>query len=613
MVKYIKIFAIFSLSLLFTISAPFILKGQRLVAVATSTQVGLGEVFQITWELQGAEGEISLPRLNNDFDVVGGPSQQSSYSIVNGRMSQSVSVSYALRPRRIGSFTIGPASVNVGKGNLQSNPITIKVIQGNSNAQNNQRGGGGNQGGSSNGKGGEYFIRAWTDKTSIIEGEPITLTYAFYLSNAGLEQLQVRKSPSFNGFWVKDLPNAVDKDFHEEMYNGKKYLVAVLKKTILYPQKSGNLSADVLSADAIITLKAKKKINPFSNDPFFDDFDDFFNQTEAFRKTIISNQVLIPVIPLPQKGKPANFSGLVGQFSLKNRINKTEVKENDILTYTVTIEGAGNIEQVQAPTLNLPSDWELYDPKTIDKPGSRTFEYTIIPKKRGKTTITPPEFSYFDLNTRQYKTLSGTPFDVTITPGVGGGSGGGAGISSTSKEDIKLLNEDIRFIHQKTELEPISSSSNAPSPLQIMLIIGPILSSLGLFLIAKKRDKDKKDVLGNKIKKASGVAKKRLQKAKSYQLAGQSEAFFNETLSAIYGFIKDKTGMEFSEMTTESMSTNLKIKGASEGVINQTIQLINNIEMAKYASGAVHLSLDEVYDQSSEVIEKLNNELIKQS
>jgi hypothetical protein len=590
------------------------LKAQKFTAAASATEVGVGDVFQVEWSVDGNGGNFSLPGMP-EFEVAGGPSQGSSVSIVNGHMSQSMSITYAFRAKKAGSFQIPPANIRVGNAVLKSNAINIKVVQGSGNggggngSNTQQRRNGSNQpAGADRGNGdAEYFIDASVDKSNIMEGEPITVTYKLYLRNVQPQGqgITAKKAPSFTGFWVKDLPDATDKELRPEDRNGKRYFVAIVKKAILYPQHSGILTVDPMEWEATLAMRGQKRRanNGFFDDPFFDDF---FQQPEVYHKILQSNPVPIKVNALPEAGKPQNFSGLVGNFHVRANVDKTKLKENDAITYRITVEGQGNLQQVQPFSLNLPPDWDVYDPKTVDKTGSKTFEYTIIPKKMGKYTLPSVDFSYFDLNSHRYITDKTKEFEIEVLKGNGTSSGSAI---SYDKEDVKMLGQDIRFI--KISSGGLSKEGNIfyNSGLFWLLGVSPFLLFAGLLIFRRKNEEMLADVAGSRKRKATGMARKRLKTAKIYLQKADKPAFYTEVLMALYGYIQNKIGLQLAETSRDAIREVLVKHQAKEQEISRFLQIVDTCEFAKYASGAVTENLSDVYNQSVELITNLEGQL----
>ncbi len=579
------------------------LYAQKFVASPSQQEVSLGDAFQIEWTAEGLAGNVTLPDIK-DFDILMGPSQENSFSNANGVMTQSTIFMYHLRARKVGTFKIPAAIVRTRNGIVKSNEITIKVVQGNI-SKNGAKGK--NDGAEGNG-GAEFFISATVDKANVYEGEPITVTYKLYLYKVDPQGVAYKKYPNFTGFWAKDLPDQVEKQLHAETKNGKQYLVAVVKKSTLYPQHTGDLIIDPLEMDAALAMQVprQKRNNVF--DPFGDDFfDRFFNQNvEVVRKLLRSNTVTVHVNDVPSNGKPTSYSGLVGNFHIHAAVDKTKLKENEALTYKVTVEGNGNLQQLQAFSLNLPPDWDVYDPKTSDKPGAKTFEYTIIPKKMGKYTIPALEFSYFDIGSKKFNTEQTKVFEINVEKGNGILAAPGSGLN---KEDIKLLGTDIRFIKTSTsELEKNSTPFYGSWKAYLLgLLPFPIFALL--ILLRRRNEEQSLDIKGSLRKKATGIAKRSLKNAKTNLDKNDKLGFYTEVLFALYGYVQNKIGLQLSETSRDTIKEVLQNHQASAETITQLIAILDACEYAKYAPSAVSSNLKEVYQQSVELISAMEEQL----
>ena len=583
-------------------------QAQKFNASPGQVEVGINDDFQISWSVEGIGGTFDFPN-TADFTPLG-TMQSSSESFENGKYIRTITFICQYHPKKAGTFKIPGAIIRTNRGIVKSNEVTVKVTQ---NTPKPKQGANGKNDGSEGNGGGEYFIEATVDKANVYEGEPVTVTYRLYFYNVDTRGASLKKVPPFTGFWAKDLPDAADKQLRAENRNGKRYAAATIKKSILYPQHSGNLTIDPLEVEAAIVMQAPRKQrqahNPF-DDPFFDDpfFNDpfFGGRVEVKRKIMKSNPFVIHVNALPEAGKPDNFSGLVGNFRIYANVDKTKLKENDALTYRVTVEGTGNIQEVQPFKLNLPPDWDVYDPKTVDRAGARSFEYTIIPKKMGKYTIPPLEFSYFDLGARKYITDKTKEFEIEVEKGTGTPNGPSSGYD---KEDVKLIGQDIRFIKISTDGLKKDAGNFYGSLLFWVFAILPFPLFILLLFFRRKNEENSADVAGTLRRKATGMARQRLKNAKAFMDKNDTAGFYTEVLLALYGYIQHKIGMQLAETSRENIKQVLIEHHAHEAEITRFIQLVDTCEFAKYAPSAARDNLNEVYNQSVELISALEEQL----
>lgn len=590
----------------FLINVAFV-SAQKFTATASHTEVTIDEVFEVEWSLNAAGEDFDPPSLGN-FEVLSGPNPTTGFQMINGNVSRSKSFSYHLRPLRTGTFTIAPAKIKVGNKIISSNKLTIRVSDAGNSAGNANR----NSQRSEDEEGkGEVFIKVSTDKKEVFIGEPITVTYKLYQYNAAIQQYAPQKAPSLSGFWVKDLPNETDQTFHDEMVNGKRYQVAVVKKAIVFPQRSGTLTADQMEAEVLVAMRSGRRgSNPWFNDPFFDDF--FSSQTETFRRTLKSNTVNIKVKPYPEANKPADFSGLTGNYKISAKPDKTTTRENEPITYKITVEGIGNISQLQAFTLNLPPDWDVYDPKVSEKStgnisGSKTFEYTIIPKKQGNYTLPPVSFSYFDFVSAEYKNTQTQPINISVEKGTGISAYTG---TPYDKEDVQLLGQDIRYIKTNPGSFSKTGSSFYGSGLFWALLALPFILFTGLIIFIKQKQTADTDIIGSRKRKATSVAQKHLKTAQQLMQNSEKQAFYTEILSALYGYIHNKIGMQLAETSRENIKQVFAQHKVDEETIKQFLDIVDQCEFAKYAPSAASIqNEEEIYNSSIELITKLEEQV----
>ena len=459
---------------------------QELTVSASKTKLAVGEQFQITYSLNTSGNGFRHPSFN-DFDVYSGPNQSTSMQIINGAMSQSVSYSFILAPRKEGTYTIIPASITVNGKKTESKSLTINVLKGGNNNQQQQNSG--NQQRQSQQQksgteelGNNLFIKASVDKSKVYVGEQLVVTYKVY-TRVSIVDNGLTKAPVFNGFWSEDVfsPNK-QATLHPEVIDGIQYQVAEIKKTILIPQHSGTLNIDAMEMDCVIRMSVKS--NNF--------FDQFFGGGYRDSKVSIKSRTLqIEVMPLPEVGKPDGFSGAVGEFSIETKVNKNKLKTNDGVNYLLTLSGKGNIKFIEPIKLDLPKEFESFDPKMNDKisvsntgiSGSRTYDYLLIPRVAGNLEIPALHFSYFDPQKKEYIILKSAEIPIEVEQGEGE-KATVTNNSSISKEDVKMLGSDIRFIKSKTELER-KGHFFFDSYLFYFLLILPLIG-LVVFLLLKK-------------------------------------------------------------------------------------------------------------------------------
>ena len=592
---------------------------QKFTASAGKTKVAVGEVFQVDFSLN-TNGKNFVPPSLSDFTVYSGPNQSTSMSIVNGSMSQSITLSYYLAAKKEGTFTIGAASINVGGNTIQSNTLTIEVSKGNpqqgQQQQQSQQGGNQNQQTAQQANAENLFARTSVNKTKVYAGEQITITHKVY-TRMNLKGFQDVKFPSYNGFWSQEVPHNAQYEVSQENVDGVNYSVVEIKKAYLFPQRSGKIEIEPLEIQCVVREKTGKRSDPFEqffgHDPFFGGFDAY----KDVLYNVKSNAVTIDVMPLPEANKPTDFPGAVGNFSMSASIDKDKVKANEGINLKITISGKGNLKLIDAPKMNFPDEFETYDPKTNENisvaqggvTGSKTFEYLIIPRHEGIYKIQPNNFHYFDVEKKNYVSLPAKEFTVTVEKGAGGTATNIPMISNTAKEDVKMIGSDIRYI--KTENINLEKSNEYfyGSPGFIAGFSVPPLLFLAFLFLRREHIRRNSDLIAVRKRRASGIAKKFLVLAEKSLKGNDKENFFVNVLSALYNYVGNKMNIPTSEQSKEKVIEMLNAKNASEETIRELVMLIDECEFARYAPGLQSGNLQDVYSRAENIINKIEDSI----
>ena len=596
--------------LLYIISLANISFAQKLTAQASRTKVGVGESFQISFSLNSSGSNFVAPSLN-DFNVYSGPNQSTSMSYINGAMSQSVTLSYIIAAKKEGKFTIGPASVNVNGTTIQSNSFSIEVIKG---AANQQSQGNNNQvaqnpsAPTTENVSDNLFVKTIVSKTKAYLGEQITVTHKVY-TRYQLRGFQDIKFPDYTGFWAQDVPNNTQIQVTNENIDGVNYQVGELKRTYLFAQRSGKLEIEPMNIQCVVRKLSNKKPH--------DVFEQFFGGGyEDATYSVKSKPVAIEILPLPEANKPADFMGAVGSYSFKAQISKDKIKANEAINLTITLTGKGNIKLVDPLKINFPEDFETYDPKTKENitagvdgvSGTKTFDYLVIPRHEGDYKIDKINFSYFDPQKKQYVTLPSPQFNIHVDKG-----NANAAVASvfnpTSKEDVKVLGNDIRYIKTNTITLKPKENYFFGSPMFYLGILSPFFAFVGFLFIRRKNIDLNKDVVALKSRKATKMAKKRLSLAERHLKSNEKEQFYIEIFKALYGYISDKLNIPAADLNKEHISNTLKTKSVNDNTIQQLITTLDNCEYARYASSTVSGDLSGIYTNTVELITKIENEI----
>ena len=577
-------------------------------------QVSVGEQFQVSYELNGDGKDFKSPNFTN-FEIIGGPftSTSSSVQIINGSVSRTntQTFSFHLRAIKEGVFTIPSASITVDRKKITSEPCEINVTA-SATSSGNYSSNTSNSTNNNNKK--EVFLKATPNKKKVYQGEQILLTYNIYYT-IPISQLSVSKSPSYSGFWTKDISdNDGSLQQSSTIIDGQPYNVATIKEMVLFPQKAGELTIEPLELSCLAQIRQQRqRTNTY--DPFEDFFGDVLGTSYTnVRKEIKSQPITIEVLPLPTANKPNSFNGAVGQFTFTSKIDKNELKVNEAFTLTLTVSGKGNIELLELPKPILPPDFEVYDPKisttvknnALGIYGSKKAEYIIIPRVSGNFTLDDIEFSYFNPSLKKYETLKSDIHAIQVQKGESSTS---SAIYTPGQADIKYLGSDIRHINVNDNDLNITGVNFFMSTTYIIIIAGMIVIFVVVLVIYKKVNKFNKNQALVKNKQATKVAKKRLNNAHKYMISNEQNSFYEEFSQALWGYISDKLNIVRSQLSMDSVREIMLSKEVSEDIVNEFVELLNNCEYARFAPGDANKKMDELYQKGIELITKAEKHL----
>ncbi|MFI3293366.1 MAG: BatD family protein [Rikenellaceae bacterium] len=597
--------------------------------------VAVGETFRVEFALNASPDKDSFVAPNfPGFDVLAGPavSQGSSIQIINGKMTRSTNLSYTfvLLAQEAGAYTIASAKVKVDKANYTTKPLPIEVVDesqsqsgasgssGSSNSSQQQSNQSSRQSQTSSQSSSnpenrvakdDILLRTTVSRTSLYKGEPLRATIKLY-SRVAIAGSEGEKMPSFNGFWAQEIPNNGNRQAQRETYNGKVYETQVLRDYILYPQQSGELVIGAAQMDIVAQVIVQSR----NVDPFFGGGHEVYN----VRRHISTPEIKINVKNLPA-GAPASFTGAVGSFDLTEVAPKRDIASNSASTLTLRIAGSGNLSFVQSPKVEFPESFEKYNVKTTESinltmsggSGYKQFEYPFIPRSQGEYTIPAVEFSYFDPKSESYVVRSTQPFVMSVSADENASSSGG-GVStlqrSISKEDVKVLGRDIRFIK-------IDSAGLAVIGVPFMLSMGYftalfaiLIVALIVFLMVRHNINVSENVVLAKGKKANKVAVQRFKEAKKYMGEQNERAFYEEMMKGLWGYMSDKFNIPVSNLTRESVREELTKRGVSAEDVKGFVEIISQCDEAQYSPlAAAHMG--EIYGEALKLISNIETQV----
>lgn len=572
-------------------------------------QVIQGRQFQVVFTLQNASGNKFMPPDFPGFSVLFGPatSQSNQVSIVNGKMSRisEYAYTYTLRADKEGIYTIAAATIEVGGKQLSSNTLNIQVLPPDPNTP---APAGGNSGAGSRAQQAsgeeepELFARLILSKTSVYEQEPILATIKFYTRGGNILGIQDATLPSFDGFVSQEIDRG-ETQIEWEHYNGKNYQVVVVKQMLLYPQHSGELKISQGSFDvSILVERAMPGIFRM------------MRGTQELIRTATTEPVTVRVKPLPSP-QPASFMNAVGsRLKLTSLLSKESLTANEAVTLKLVLEGTANLKYMKNPEVKFPVDFDVYDPKVSTDlkntpsgvSGTRTVEYTIIPRSAGEFTLPPVEFTYFDINAKQYKTLQTPEYHLTVARGAGNDNSVVLA-NFSDKEAVKQLNQDIRFIRLGDLQQEKELSFFYGSWAYRLCYIVPVLLLVAFLLINYRQTRERANVARLRTKKANKVAIRRLKVAGKYLKERNNEQFYDETLKALWGYISDKLQLPLSELSRDNIAAKLRAYGADDPLIARVMEVMNTCEFARYAPSQNDEAMDRLYEETLDVIGKMEN------
>ena len=565
-----------------------------------------GRNFSLTFRLSNGQTNAPKPPELQGCDLLYGPSvsTMSSSQYINGQMSSSTSVdfTYMYRAQTPGKVTVPEITVNSGGKNYTSHSVTFEILppdkpvtqQGQSQQSapqvsavdpTTQRPGSVSPN--------DLFVRVSFSKTHALEQEAVMATIKVY-TKYSITSFLVKQQPLFDGFLSEELP--VDLEVNLENYNGQNYNTAVLKRLLLYPQKSGKLTVNSGKYD--ITIQQFELVN----------MGFFTTQRPVERQvTTASNMASIDVTPLPEP-KPAGFDGAVGRFTVSTDLQPELLRTNEAAVYTYTITGTGNIRYLKQPDIKFPASIDRYTPKTdidakivgANTTGSYKVDYTIVPQEAGKLEIPGTPFVYYDIDKKEYVTLDTRSYELNIAKG-----------SSTSsvveQREIDKSMNDILHIKPSTDRREKEISYVFHNGLYWLTFIIAVTILICVVIIYRRKLKFNADVKGRKHARANRVVSKRLKAARSYMNARENDKFYSELAKAMWGYISDKLGIAPSQLLRDNIASQLENYGASAQTTEDTIAVLDECEMARFTPQHSDQEVAQLYERAVAAIRSLED------
>ena len=555
--------------------------------------LGINERLRVDFTMN-RDGDNFVPPDFEGFRVIMGPSQSISSSWVNGVRSFSKTYTYTLAPTARGKFTIKQATIVIKGETYKSLPKEVEVTAAVERPDGEKT--------VDDVADESLHLVAEISKTSPYLNEAVTVVYKLYASpSIDVTNFRALDNPKYNNFWSQDIP-VTKYDVQNTTYDGKSYRSVILKRVVLYPQKTGELEIEPLSLDVSLQVPTNKR-------DFFGGR--IFAQTN---KTVSAGNRKINVKPLPTEGKPADFSGAVGEFQFSVTTSKTHLNASESLQAKVAINGKGNLKLFEIPSLNLPSSLEVYDPEFNESvrttlsgmEGNVSNSYTVVPTFKGKYPIPSITFSFFNPKTEKYQTLSSGEIMINVLEGPTSGAANNTGPISNNKQRVVATGDQFVFNKIKPNLTAINNNYFFGSKSFFLWWLLPVLLIPLAILFGKKREAIASDVEGNKIKRANRLAKKYLSAAKKG--LGSKESFYVALEKALHNYLKAKLKIETSEFSKDKIASLLSEKNVDETTREGFVGLLKNCEMARYSPFS-DVQMQQDYNKASEVISQLDKQI----
>ena len=596
---------------------------QTSIRVEVHNIVELSERFNLVFVVEGEQAPSDFQwTAGEDVTVVWGPQKGSSRNvqIVNGKTTRSSQTfyTYILQARKTGTITIPSAVAKVKGEELRSKPVTIQVVDdggssaaGSTASQEPSQAGGQQQARQATSNQGDIFLRLSLSRTSVVVGEPITATLKIY-NRTNLVDFENARFPTFNGFWSQEVDSPTNIEFKREQVDGTMYNSAILRRWVIIPQKAGDQTIDPAEIVCLVNVQQRRSTGSI--------FDDFFNSDfVTTRQRVSTKPATVHVSALPG-GAPASFGGGVGEFQVQARLSKDSLKTHDAASLIVTVSGKGNVALLEAPKLSFPPDFEVYDVKTnvnTDKSGtsgSKTFEFPFIPRSPGNFEIGPVQYSYYDVKQRKYHTASTAVLPLAVARSASSASGAPQQGNTlvVDRKGVKNLGEDIRFIRTKTSLGT-DKGFFVYSPLWWGAILALLAIGAGIWLGFRKMAARRADVTGNRNRRATRQALKRLAQAKDFLDKNLYTAFYEELHRSLIGFVGDKLAMDMADQNKENIEASLIAGGVPEATAKDFTELLDACEYARYSPDSGHEAMNAHYEKAVSTITAIDSSMKKPS
>ena len=576
------------------------------------TSVFVGQQFTLSVEVSGTgasgSGEPGLPPMEEFARFLGsGTSRQ--YRLVNGRMSTSKTFNLHFQATREGEFEIGAVQVRLDGRVHEASPLRIR-IHGSGRAAPTPRG---DRRPAGTADQSDLFVRATADRERVYQNQALVVTYKVY-TRVSVSSYGISKQPETAGFWVEDYPQPRQPHTQAEVIDGRRYMVAQIRKMALFPTGAGEKEVGPLVLECRVQTRGGSW-DPFgSRDPFRGFFSGGLFDRDVTRQ-VASNPLRVQVLPLPQEGRPPDFQGAVGDFSISGQLDKSEVKANEAVSLKIRISGSGNLAGLSEPEIAFPSSFEVYPPKVEQQirrdpggiSGEKTFEYVLIPRRSGPVRMEPVKLAYFDPVSDAYRISSMPELSVHVAPGDHLAEAAEAGLS---RQEVKLLGQDIRFIK-------IGSGPFRRTGESLLTAMGfwipfslPLLCLLGAVGYRRHRARLRGDVAYARARRARRVSRKRLSQARTHLDRGAEKEFYQAVGQALMGYLADKLNVAQAGMVSQEVKESLRARGISEESLAGYFDCLQICDLKQFApSSSGQEEMRDVMASARDALTRMEQEL----
>jgi hypothetical protein len=558
-------------------------------ATLSKKKLGVNERLRVDFEMN-QDGDNFRPPNFHGFTVVGGPNQSISQQWLNGKKSFSKTFSYFLAPNGTGNLKIGQAEITIDGNLYKTIPLAVEVTA----AVNNPNDDSGPQYAVED----QVHLVAEVSNSNPYLNEAITVVYKLYVSHqTAVNGWNEIDAPKFADFWSQSID---EKKFniYDGTYNGEPYRYVILRRTLLYPQKTGELTIEPLALSINVEIPTQRR----------DIFGNYITRPEKL--TVAANNRKINVKSLPEQGKPVDFTGAVGDFNFDVTTTKTDLSATESLDINIKASGNGNLKLFKLPRPKLPNALEVYEPEHTENintnisgmTGSISDRYTVVPQVKGKYPVPQISFSYFDPKTDKYRTLTSEEILINVEKG--------PEITASNEENpgkqAVVANDQFRYIKSEGKLQPVNKDRFFGSTLFWSLMASPLLFIPLVLLGNRKRKAHRADVKGNRLRKADRMARKYLGEAKKNM--GDQKSFYLALERCLHNYLKAKLNIQTSDMSKERIKSLLDARTIEENTSSGFLDLLESCEFARYTPTS-DVTMQQDYEKAARIISEMDKQL----